>query len=129
MKQRTIKFRMWDRVDKVMHDNPDTTIKTDSVNGQFSCDEDEIWMQFTGLADKNGREIYEGEIIKEINPNLPSHTRRKKRDNYIISFRNGCFTAQGYNGDMPIEPNLDDILHRGLEVIGNIYENPELLKQ
>jgi uncharacterized phage protein (TIGR01671 family) len=67
-------------------------------------------MQYTGLEDKNGKEIYEGDIlyieneICEVKFNVPS------------------FTA--YNS----QEHEWNIQYAGVEIIGNIYENPELLK-
>lgn len=67
--------------------------------------------QYTGLKDKNGREIYEGDIITGI-----SASKNVKGD---IDFVYGSFGIEDYN------------LHEigSVEVIGNIYENPELLSK
>lgn len=74
--------------------------------------------QFTGLKDKNGKEIYEGDIIKGV-----------WGKNNIVIFKviwdkRGCFDGEDAEG----EPQVFDDFDGNLEVIGNIYENPELLK-
>ena len=69
-------------------------------------------MQFTGLTDKNGVEIYEGDKCFDVND-----------DYYEVKFDDCCFVAI-MNRDVIID--LSDI-SADVEVIGNIYENPELL--
>lgn len=71
--------------------------------------ETSILMQFTGLKDKNGKEIYEGDIIN---------------DNGLIceiKFVEGCFVKNFETGNWII------LNYNKIEIIGNIYENPELL--
>jgi uncharacterized phage protein (TIGR01671 family) len=76
-------------------------------------------MQFTGLFDKNGKEIYEGDILKPINP--PS----QKKDNRFVEYVDGSFCYNDkYNGSRSLNHRLTKLFL----VIGNIYENPELLK-
>lgn len=72
-------------------------------------------MQYTGLHDKNGKEIYEGDILTFYN-----HVIDKEETGKII-FTVGTFAI--VNSISPIWFNLSN---RG-EVIGNIYENPDLL--
>lgn len=79
--------------------------------------------QFTGLHDKNGKEIYEGDIVQFNQKFLIENTLRV---GYEDSHRGGfsLCTKEGYYGmfgDAWLEPFY-------CEVIGNIYDNPELLK-
>jgi len=76
-----------------------------------------ILMQFTGLYDKNGKEIYEGDIVNLAHKDTHPYMRRKP---LVIRWvkKSAVFVA----GDTIAMENV-------LEVIGNIYENPELLKE
>lgn len=77
-------------------------------------------MQYTGLKDKNGKEIYEGDVLEH----------PVSRERFVINWSTGyCgFRGEYKNGiDGNIAMQVDD---KGLAVIiGNIYENPELLEQ
>ena len=69
-------------------------------------------MQFTGLKDKNGKEIYEGDILDN----------EGARQKYEVIFHNGCFCiSQGGIG-------YHIFNEKKVEVIGNIYENKDLLE-
>lgn len=71
--------------------------------------------QFTGLTDKNGKKIFEGDIIT-----MQKYGKGKHKS--LVYFKNGKFAVDGSNYA------FKDICPRNMEIIGNIYDNPELLK-
>jgi len=98
-----------------------------------------VLMQFTGLLDKNGKEIYEGDIVNFANRDFfePEWTDKFKGNAVIKWVQEGCeywVEFDGMNGKWLIlrgdtwNEDLEEIESGHLEVIGNIYENPELLK-
>jgi uncharacterized phage protein (TIGR01671 family) len=84
-------------------------------------------MQFTGLKDKNGKEIYEGDIYRWVSWNK---AERIGVVEYEIGFGGDGETWAGFGFPSDITRlDNDDEPWRDVEVIGNIYENPELLEK
>ena len=123
------KLRAWDKQDERMSYG-EVEYFNDMIEYRFDhlcteADEDVEFMQSTGIKDKNGVEIYEGDVINYRNsfrnPMTGSGSLSINRDFKII-FKDGEFKAKGF------DIRLKNILSYS-EVIGNIYENPELLSE
>ena len=117
---REIKFKLWHKGFKKFF----TTNYSDQISmmpdGNIfwmgECETDNFTLlQYTGLKDKNGKEIYEGDIFRD-------------NDTYLweVFFEDGMFCAKG--GEYDLVEALIEFIPEHCEIIGNIYENPELLE-
>lgn len=115
---REIKFRAWDlgRMYPKCMAGTDTNPTVHDSNGWVECTENAKIMQYTGLKDKNGKEIYEGDIVNcyddrydGYEKNVIGYSTQYARFTYLDRMK-----EIGYYAEM--------------EIIGNIYENPELLE-
>ena len=115
---REIKFRAWDGSEML-------TMPLDGFYGLsrffgFISATSDV-MQFTGLQDKNGVDIYESDILIAPNPHYQPHNGSSFASVGAVSFENGLWDSQGVwiGYWQPHE----------IEVLGNIHENPELLEE
>ena len=133
---RKIKFRAWDKRGEKMYQVQDLGIgkenwlktatnykeQPDTGYNKFYPSEVEI-MQYTGLKDKNGKEIYEGDIV---NIETMEGEKETAKIEYSEDYAQYIITSTGIVY-LEAEP-LCDFIDRGIEVIGNVWDNPELLK-
>ena len=130
---RDLKFRLIDTKSAVRID-PKEFFITDSEVFIYYSDFDNsekadmrhhVILQFTGLKDCNGDEIYEGDIL----------STDLSRPYLIVEFRNGAFMYQCHDSGRNYYDFMEPVNERLKtntkyhEVIGNIYENPELLER
>ena len=112
---REIKFRAWDKVNKEMligegHGQPLAELTINALR----YPEDYIFMQYTGLKAKNGKEIYEGDIVH-------FRTIGGNRMTYLVYWSDA---KTGFKPTRLTQNNQTEI-----EVVGNIYENEGLLEK
>ena len=88
------------------------------------------YMQFTGLLDKNGKEIYEGDIIKVTGEFAIDYYGIVKWSQQEDDYTYHCGFMVDWQEEVKRRSHLSFWAnHREIEIIGNIYENPELLKE
>ena len=111
---REIKFRAWDKNNKAMFN--EVAI---SKNGKCAISQEDIFelMQYTGLKDKNGKEIYEGDIVNE---------KSIDKKYFTVIFKDGSFFFN--DGDEYCPCKEWYINFKKIKIIGNIYKCSNLLK-
>lgn len=123
---REIKFAFWHNQKKEMWgvDSIDWQLKEVCNGGDIASLDDGILLQYTGLKDKNGKKIFEGDILKHI-PTFEA--------NYFVKNLTGGFYLCPNNKDYgeyfaSLFAGYDNKNQcNSIEIIGNIYENPELI--
>lgn len=116
---REIKFRAWDVENQLwLPLSPDVLAQAmeGEADGTFELPSDPdvvIWCQYTGLKDKNGKEVWEGDLVR---------FNTKGGNEMIYDVRWSDYHA-GFKPTRLTQTN-----HQEMTVIGNIYQNPELLR-
>lgn len=109
---REIKFRAWNGGEMIRMEGISWSMFWDEVDQDHT---DSVLMQFTGLKDKNDKEIYEGDLVRSYNE-IQKVVWSKAGANFLLRNKKGSpryFACRK---------------RRIVEVVGNIYETPELLK-
>lgn len=133
---RPLKFRFWNKLAKtykrswrnaICHDGtfiewePEATSYSDPIDFSMSII---VAQQYTGLKDKNEKEIYEGDILKIFNHSQPEQVEYEPNGSGFGFFK--------YDNIDRKDGTFEFLSHwtgsDGYEVIGNIFENPELLR-
>jgi uncharacterized phage protein (TIGR01671 family) len=137
---RIIKFRAWDKNQNIMM----SLEELQKGDGLYLITSDKrelsglIPMQYVGLKDKNGKEIYEGDILlrEELEMVLEREDRRTDKGHVVYEAPSFCIKIDNWSTQPLLQDEyksdsdgLDSELEWKYEVIGNIFENSNLLNQ
>ena len=133
---REIKFRAWDKLEREMICEALEIKNIGLGEGSVLIDKgtqrgnELTWLQYTGLKDKNGKEIYESDIVelRNIDDDPENFT--------VVWEKSGYFTLKPFIDNEGYVPTLGYFTDRDsndnyytIEIIGNIYENSDLIKE
>ena len=141
------KFRVWDRKDKTLKEVQEIRWDRDGRIIHLVLDNKDLtsdkitkygisnvkMMQYTGLKDCEGQEIYEGDVV-EVDTLAIEHYNKKVKGE--IKKVDGCYTVEFFQPVYDVEKEINRnrlylkcfTINRAAKIIGNKYENPELLE-
>ena len=132
---RPIKYRAWDKRRKRMVEVTSINFRDGTIQGETRHAvnrvvylEDIVLMQYTGLKDKNGKEIYEGDLL-----NMHYRNESVEKGKVVTVKMGMTYDSDGWEhgrtyGWVAGDNSLADVAPYA-EVLGNIYENPEILEE
>jgi len=132
---RIIKFRAWDTKGKTMDYSPygdefmgEGTPINACLNGYpFDKDGGQILMQFTGLLDYNGREVFEGDLFGKMGGDVERPGEYEIHARVYFDEDMSAFCIDDNRGGWEYLSDYLDKLSNEREIIGNVWENPELI--
>ena len=113
-----LRYRAWDKETKTMNGMAEIYRNRNQEIELHPRDENIILMQSTGLKDKNGKEIFEGDIIKMAKDVYSEPTYYE-----VVRHRGGAYRLESKQHGCELW-----LRHTDCEVVGNVYENRELLE-
>lgn len=122
---REIKLRVWDSRNKLMlspDKSVDNNLSTPCCDFNYDCAE---YLQYTGLKDCNGVEVYEGDVVEWLDFAKYKYRNLVKNKFKIVWQPKKC--GFGMKNFIDIVPILGIQSSKKMKILGNIYENPELL--
>jgi len=119
--RQNMRLRCWDKEKKIML--PSFPLYK-ACFAHYDRTADMIIMLGTGLKDRTGKEIYEGDIVRNPDSELPNDYNRK------VIFQDGCWQfLEAWKEKLSITQGESAFsFSQFFEIIGNIYENPDLLE-
>lgn len=128
---RDIKFKAWNKVLNKMYSHEELLkltkdiVKNEFVTGIYlPLNSDIEILRYTGLKDKNEKEIYEGDIVEFYFDGI-----KTKSEVFYKKDKGFCFNISSYEYKYILNIKSLGFTDRETNIIGNIYENPELLKE
>lgn len=110
--------RMYSPEEVMVGDGDIWIIDEDGIAGEWIVNNDLVLMQSTGLTDKNSKEIFEGDVVK-----MAKNVYSEPTYYEVVRHRGGAYRLESkqYGCELWLR-------HTDCEIVGNIYENPELLE-